>query len=73
MICAVTRSENLSEDLGGPVLGSDDRCDGSLSMCHCNCTDQHLLIQRCTKSKDVIGWICSVRGSEDVEMLTSAD
>lgn len=67
---AVTRSENLSEGVGGPSWSSDD---GSATVCHHNCTDQHLLIQQCTKSKDIIGWICSVYGSEHIEMLTSAD
>lgn len=65
----VTRSENLSEGVGGPS-GSDD---GSASVCHHNCTDQHLLIQQCTKSKDIIGWICNFYGSEHIEMLTSTD
>lgn len=41
---AVTGSENLSESVGGPSSGSDD---GSASVCHHNCTDQHLLIQQC--------------------------
>ncbi len=36
VIWALTRSENLSGGLGGPDLGSDDWCDGSVSMCHCN-------------------------------------
>lgn len=58
---------------GWSLLGSDEWCDGSVNMCHCNCTDQHLLIQRRTQSKDIVGWIRCVSGSGDIKMLTSTD
>lgn len=45
VIPAVIMSENHSEVLGGPSVAKMTGPRGQW-MCHCNCIDQHLLIQR---------------------------
>lgn len=63
------------EGLGGPltVQGSEHWSDGSLTMCLCNCKDQHLLIQRCARCKTLFTWSAFFSGSEESEMLISSD
>lgn len=69
---STNRSENFSGGLGGPFSCSDDWCDGSLGICHCNCTDQHLLSRQSTQSKPLLAGSEVFLGQETLKMLTSA-
>lgn len=63
-----------SEQVWEPLQGFGWSLHGSgdwVNMCQCNCTDQHLFIQQCAESKDILGLICSLSGSGDKDVLTS--